>query len=226
MRTSNRAGLLEMTVRNLPDLKTEGDSSMKTKLAKTITVGAVAGMAMIGTSTPASASPLWGASTQSAVATSGAPEMTYYELNESQMGLGSNDFTFDVSGSGVATATSNVNGESEVLPKETTDADGQTVVLKYEETEAGELIVSAVDADNSISTATANGVAAADFNAGQCALGTVGGAGAGGLAGGLGGAAVGTVTLPVVGTVGAGAVGLVGGGIFGGMTGAAASCFG
>lgn len=69
-------------------------------------------------------------------------------------------------------------------------------------------------------------VATSDFNPAQCALGTVGGAGAGGLAGGLGGAAIGTVTLPVVGTVGAGAVGLIGGGVFGGMTGAAASCFG
>ncbi|MEJ5998182.1 hypothetical protein [Corynebacterium sp. H130] len=142
----------------------------------------------------------------------GTHEMTYLQLNESQMGIVSDDYTFEIE-NGNAVAIQKGTNQKEQLPQTAVDNSGTEIQLKYAVSDNGELLVSAVTPSNG------------DRNIAKCALGTVGGAGGGAVAGGLGGAAVGTVTLPVVGTVGAGVVGAVGGGVFGGMTGAAASCF-
>ncbi|VXC46689.1 Pathogenicity island protein [Pseudoclavibacter sp. 8L] len=183
----------------------------------------LAGAAFVGLAAPAQATEAT-AATPAAVSQTAAAELTAYKLSDNQLGLSSADYTFQVQADGTATATQNASGTVETLPSTTTDANGATVQLQYELTDAGEVLVNIVD-PNAPEASTA-GAETRAFNPAQCALGTVGGAGAGAVAGGLGGAAVGTVTLPVVGTVGAGAVGLIGGGVFGGMTGAAASCFG
>ncbi|GGH66221.1 Pathogenicity island protein [Rothia aerolata] len=138
--------------------------------------------------------------------------LKYLAVNDSQAIIGSNEFDLSFNDEGKAIAT-DTEGNSEVLPEESVDQNGNQIFLKYEDNGNNELLVSA------IATTEMRSV-------GQCLTGIGGGAvtGAGTL--GLAGAAVGTVTLPVIGTVGAGGVGTVVGGVGGGLTGAAASCFG
>lgn len=90
------------------------------KIAKVLTAGTIIGFASTGT--PAIAAPTGPVSTHEVSTDLNAPSMTYYKLNDSQLGLGSNTYTFDVSGSGVATATNNATGVSEVLPGQASDA--------------------------------------------------------------------------------------------------------
>lgn len=99
-------------------------------------------------------------------------------------------------------------GNSEVLPQETVEKNGENVRLVYEESQNGQLSVTAVSPQE-------NG--RQKRSAGKCLTGIGGGA----ITGGLGGAQVGTVTLPGIGTVSGTIVGAVGGG----MLAASQSCF-
>lgn len=90
-----------------------------------------------------------------------------------------------------------------MLPEETEDENGETVLLDYEENADG------VEVQVISTGAQLAGIA-------KCALGTAGGAGGTGLAG----AGVGS-TVPAIGTT----AGAIIGGVSGGMSEAASSCF-
>ncbi|MGV3102967.1 hypothetical protein [Rothia sp. 32237D007AR] len=137
--------------------------------------------------------------------------LKYLAVNDSQVIVGSDELKFTINADGKAIAT-DAKGNSEVLPEEAVDQNGNQIFLKYEDNGNNELLISAIASTEMRSV-------------GKCLTGIGGGAvtGAGTL--GLAGATVGTVTLPVIGTVGGGAVGAVVGGIGGGLTGASVACF-
>ncbi|WP_372588349.1 Pathogenicity island protein [Bacillus halotolerans] len=125
-------------------------------------------------------------------------------LNDSELKM-----TFDHAdvqlADGNAILKDHVTGEEQVLPKSSTDNNGDPVTLQYEKIDHGVLVkfVSQEPGQTSGTVSTQS---------------VGGGAITGGGTLGLAGAAVGTFTIPGIGTVGAGAVG-------GATTGAAASCF-
>ncbi|MGX7389433.1 hypothetical protein B8A44_04625 [Dolosigranulum pigrum] len=123
--------------------------------------------------------------------------------------------THAFNGDGTVTLTDS-QGNSEVLPQETVDKNGENVRLVYEEAQNGQLAVTAVLPQE-------NG--RQKRSAGKCLAGIGAGAFTTGTSLGIKGAGAGTVAVPGVGTVGLGVVGAVGGAIGGGLGGAAASCF-
>ncbi|WP_406589485.1 Pathogenicity island protein [Bacillus atrophaeus] len=132
--------------------------------------------------------------------------------------------TFDraevrIDAEGNATLKDHVTDEEQILPKSSTDKNGDPVTLQYEKIDNG-VLVKVVSQDSGKTSGTIS-----TQSVGKCILGTGGGAVTGGGTLGLAGAAVGTVTIPGIGTVGAGAVGAITGAVGGAMTGAAASCF-
>lgn len=132
--------------------------------------------------------------------------------------------TFDraevrIDAKGNATLKDHVTGEEQILPKSSTDQNGDPVTLQYEKIDNG-VLVKVVSQDSGKTSGTIS-----TQSVGKCILGTGGGAVTCGGTLGLAGAAVGTVTIPGIGTVGAGAVGAITGAVGGAMTGAAASCF-
>ncbi len=137
----------------------------------------------------------------------------YSKINESQAVLSSDNFEFTANSEGIATVTDNV-GNTEQLPTEALDVNGDRVFLKYSQLDNGDLLVSAVLAEQT-----------GFRGAGKCITGVAGAAIGGATGGALAGASVGTVTLPVVGTVAGSAVGAIGGGVGGALTGAATNCF-
>ncbi|AFI30680.1 hypothetical protein MY9_4148 [Bacillus sp. JS] len=139
-------------------------------------------------------------------------------LNDSELKM-----TFDHAdvqlADGNAILKDHVTGEEQVLPRSSTDKNGDPVTLQYEKIDHG-VLIKVVNQDSRQTSGTIS-----TQSVGKCILGTGGGAITGGGTLGLAGAAVGTVTIPGIGTVGAGAVGAITGAVGGGMTGAAASCF-
>ncbi|MDO4686271.1 MAG: hypothetical protein Q4A92_06945 [Corynebacterium sp.] len=133
-------------------------------------------------------------------------------LDESTALVEIDDVSFEVDENGVATATDTNTGETEVLPEDGVDKDGNGIKYVYQ-TDGDTLQLRAVNEF------------VPETNWGKCAAGTAGGAATGAAVAGLTGAAAGTVTLPLIGTVGGGAVGATVGGVGGGLTGAAQFCF-
>ena len=132
--------------------------------------------------------------------------------------------THAFNGDGTVTLTDS-QGNSEVLPQETVDKNGENVRLVYEEAQNGQLSVTAVLPQE-------NG--RQKRSAGKCLSGITGeGALGAGVVGSAGAAAGGTVILPGIGTfTGAtaggaalGGAGAVVGAIGGGLKGAAEHCF-
>lgn len=125
------------------------------------------------------------------------------QINESTMQLHLEDeVVFEQKENGETVLIDTTNNKKEILPTNTTDANGNSINLVYVENDKG----IEIQLHNLIQP----------FGWLQCSLGTVGGAGVAGL----GGAGVGSA-VPGIGTVAGGIVG----GIAGGMSGAAASCF-
>ncbi|MCM3227378.1 Pathogenicity island protein [Terribacillus saccharophilus] len=140
-------------------------------------------------------------------------------LNDSELKMTFENADVNVDSDGNATLKDNVTGAEEVLPKNSTDQNGDPVTLHYEAIDNG-VLVQVVSQGSGEASGTIG-----TQSIGQCLAGTGGGAITGGGTLGLAGAAVGTVTIPGIGTVGAGAVGAITGAVGGGLTGAAASCF-
>ncbi|ARW08986.1 Pathogenicity island protein [Bacillus atrophaeus] len=132
-------------------------------------------------------------------------------LNNSELKMTFDRAEVRIDAEGNATLKDHVTDEEQVLPKSSTDKNGDPVTLQYEKIDNG-VLVKVVSQDSGKISGTIS-----TQSVGKCILGTGGGAVTGGGTLGLAGAAVGTVTIPGIGTVGAGAVGA--------MTGAAASCF-
>ncbi|MEC1736411.1 Pathogenicity island protein [Bacillus mojavensis] len=140
-------------------------------------------------------------------------------LNDSVLKMTFDHADIHIDADGNATLKDHVAGEEQVLPKNSTDKNGDPVTLQYEKIDHG-VLVKLVSQESGQTSGTVR-----TQSVGKCILGTGGGAITGGGTLGLAGAAVGTVTIPGIGTVGAGAVGAITGAVGGAMTGAAASCF-
>ncbi|MGZ9793938.1 Pathogenicity island protein [Bacillus atrophaeus] len=140
-------------------------------------------------------------------------------LNNSELKMTFDRAEVRIDAEGNATLKDHVTGEEQILPKSSTDKNGDPVTLQYEKIDNG-VLVKVVSQDSGQTSGTIS-----TQSVGKCILGTGGGAVTGGGTLGLAGAAVGTVTIPGIGTVGAGAVGAITGAVGGAMTGAAASCF-
>ncbi|MBU5263562.1 Pathogenicity island protein [Bacillus atrophaeus] len=140
-------------------------------------------------------------------------------LNNSELKMTFDRAEVRIDAEGNATLKDHVTGEEQILPKSSTDKNGDPVTLQYEKIDNG-VLVKVVSQDSGKTSGTIS-----TQSVGKCILGTGGGAVTGGGTLGLAGAAVGTVTIPGIGTVGAGAVGAITGAVGGAMTGAAASCF-
>lgn len=139
-------------------------------------------------------------------------DVSINQTTESTLQLNLDDnMTFEENEYFEAFLVDNKTGETEALPMETKDQNGNPVSLVYIENDKG------LEVQVLAQGAQLRGL-------GQCIAGAAGGAVTGGTTGGLGGAAVGTVTLPGIGTVSAGLVGAIGGTIGGGLTGAATFC--
>lgn len=131
----------------------------------------------------------------------------FEQINESQANIKLNEgISYEISENGTTKITNESTGETEVLPSETKDKNGNEVALMYQGNDDN-LQVNVVEKSTQLRGWQ---------DALQCGLGTAGGIGTGGLGGATAGSA-----LPGVGTVSGGIVG----GIAGGMTGAAAACF-
>ncbi len=141
------------------------------------------------------------------VADAAEPQATYKveNLNDSVLKMTFDHADVHIDADGNATLKDHVTGEEQVLPKSSTDKNGDPVTLQYDKIDHGVLVkfVSQEPGQTSGTVSTQS---------------VGGGAITGGGTLGLAGAAVGTFTIPGIGTVGAGAVG-------GATTGAAASCF-
>ncbi|MEG8303599.1 Pathogenicity island protein [Bacillus halotolerans] len=135
------------------------------------------------------------------VADAAEPQATYKveNLNDSVLKMTFDHADVHIDADGNATLKDHVTGEEQVLPKSSTDKNGDPVTLQYDKIDHGVLVKFVSQEPGQTS-------------------GTVSTQSVGGGTLGLAGAAVGTFTIPGIGTVGAGAVG-------GAMTGAAASCF-
>ena len=140
-------------------------------------------------------------------------------LNDSVLKMTFDHADVHIDADGNATLKDHVTGEEQVLPKSSTDKNGDPVTLQYDKIDHG-FLVKLVSKEPGQTSGTVS-----TQSVGKCILGTGGGAITGGGTLGLAGAAVGTVTIPGIGTVGAGAVGAITGAVGGAMTGAAASCF-
>ncbi|PLR88692.1 Pathogenicity island protein [Bacillus halotolerans] len=140
-------------------------------------------------------------------------------LNDSVLKMTFDHADVHIDADGNATLKDHVTGEEQVLPKSSTDKNGDPVTLQYDKIDHG-VLVKLVSKEPGQTSGTVS-----TQSVGKCILGTGGGAITGGGTLGLAGAAVGTVTIPGIGTVGAGAVGAITGAVGGAMTGAAASCF-
>ncbi|OBA03413.1 Pathogenicity island protein [Bacillus subtilis] len=127
-------------------------------------------------------------------------------LNDSELKMTFEHADVHIDTDGNATLKNHVTDEEQILPKSSTDKNGDSVTLQYEKIDYG-ILIKVVNQDSGQTSGTIS-----TQSVGKCILGTGGGT----L--GLAGAAVGTVTIPGIGTVGAGTVG-------GAMTGTAASCF-
>lgn len=134
------------------------------------------------------------------------------QLNEHQVQLEFSDYSFEATDDGEVEAINLETGETEALPEETTDANGNKVAIKYGIEDDNTLIVTAVDSDSDASGSLGAQSAGSDA---KCWLGIVGS----GVGGGLAGAAAGSA-VPVIGT----AAGAVSGAMAGNAVGTANYC--